>query len=234
MRASDDSKWYDIFVEHCETNFRIYCEAGLFSRTYPPEAALIYGDCRSHRGETKCRAVRLQFGSTESGPARRRDNISSGEAYSIGWSPEGRSPLDEAGKNALGEIYNRSLVISDELEETGHVNVGGEPRLGLRFDMTGAPDKSFCSVLRKFAAQTFLRGGPVMPVDPVTVLCGAAEMAIFHTMRSLRAQDVAGCAGVGEEFHSASLTLRHGFRIYNGEHLALISSVAASITGAVQ
>ena len=238
MRASDDSKWYDIFVEHCETNFRIFCEAGIFSRTHPPEAALIYGDCRHHRGETKCRAVRLQFGSTEAGHTHRRDNIGFGEAYSIGWSPEGRRPLDEAGKNALGDLYNRSLVISDfseeEINELGHVTVGGGPRLGLRLDMNGAPDKSFCPVLRKFAAQTFLCGGPVMAVEPVTLLCGAAEMTIFHTMQSLRTQAVEGCAGVGEEFHSASLTLRHGFRVYNGEQLALIGNVAAAIAGATQ
>lgn len=238
MRASDDSKWYDVFVEHCETNFRIYCEAGLFSRTHPPEAALIYGDCRHHRGETKCRAIRLQFGSTDAGPTRRRDNIAFGKAYSIGWSPEGRGPLDEAGKNALGDLYSRSLVISDfseeEIKELGHMTVEGSPRAGLRLDMTGLPDKSFCPVLRKFAAQTFLRGGPIMAIEPVTLLCGAAEMAIFHTMQSLRAQAVESCAGVGEEFHSASLTLRHGFRVYNGEQLAFIGNVAASIAGATQ
>lgn len=238
MRTADDSMWYDIFVEHCETNFRIFCEAGLFSQTHPPEAALIYGDCRHHRGATKCRAVRLQFGSNEAGPTHRRDNIGSGAADSIGWSPEGRRPLDEAGKNALGDLYNRSLVISDfseeEIKELGHVTVGGGTRLGIRLDMTGAPDKSFVPVLRKFAAQTFSRGGPVMAVEPITLLCGAAEMAIFHTMRSLRAQALEGCVGVGEEFHSASLTPRHGFRVYNGEQFALIGSVASSIAGAVQ
>lgn len=233
--AADEANWYDIFIEHCENNFRAFCETGIFSKLHPPEAALIYADCRHHRGETRCRAVRLQFGSTDDGPVRRRDNIRFGEAYSIGWTVEDRRPLDEAGKDALGDMYNRSLVITEssehEIRALGHVTVGGGPRIGLQLDMTGQPDKSFCPILRRYAAQKFLRGCDVMAIEPVTLMAGAAEMAIYHTMRALREQQIPGCAGVGEEFHSASLTLRHGFRVYNGEQMAFIPSIVSSISG---
>jgi hypothetical protein len=234
LQTSDDSKWYDMFVSHCENNFRICCEKGVFSKQHPPEASFIYADCRHHRGETKCRAVRLEFGYTDEGPAHRRKNIPSGNASSIGWTLEGRHLLDEAGMNALGELFNRSLVIEEVFDKSSQAlldaTTGGKPRFGLKLDMTGERDKSFIPVLRKYSAQKFLREGYVMAIEPVTLLAGAAEMAIFYTMRELREQQLPDCAGVGEEFHSASLTLRHGFNVYNGEQLELIRPVVSSIT----
>jgi hypothetical protein len=235
LKVADDANWYDLFIESCERNFRVFCETGIFSRSHPPEAALIYGDVRHHRGETRCRAVKLEFGFTSTGPARVRQNIGPGQADSIGWSVEGRNVLDAVAKNALGDLRSRSLVITKLTEQDivalGHVTAGGGARVGFELDATGNPDGSFCPVLRRLANDRFPFGGPFMALEPVTLLAGAAQKAVFEAM-VLKGQYLVDSEGVGE-FHSASLTLRHGFRIYNGEHLAAISLIRTSISASL-
>jgi hypothetical protein len=225
--------WYDSFIEHCEKNFLACRDARLFSKDRPPEAALIYGDIRHKRGETKCRLIRLVFGCGEDGPASHRQPTESGKSVAIGWTPEGRAELNEAAKSGLGDLYNRHLELRELTEagirELGHVSASPGPVRGFVMDTGGPPDRTFCVTLRRFCAQTLLKGGPTLAFEPVTALCAAAVAAIECRFRQLRREKAEGIEGVGDVFTSGSLTLRHGFLLYSGPNLSVIESVAAAL-----
>lgn len=232
LGAADPAEWFDVFIDHCEANFYRYRDARVFSMESPPEVALIYADVRHKRGATNCRLVRLVFGPSANGPAVLRTVGPQGGSVAIGWTPEGRAELNEAAKSALGELYNRHLEIRDLTQEeirTFHVAPAPGPLVGFALDTRGPPDASFSPVLRRYCADKFQKGGPTLPFEPVTALCGAALAAVEGRMAQLRREQWAYAEGVGQEFSSGSLTLRHGFQLYFGPNLAAISQIVTAL-----
>lgn len=226
LRSNKNSKWHDLFVLHCETRLAAYIADGTFSVKHLPEVQLIYGDIRHKRGRTRCRLIRLEPGISNDNFESFRKTATEGQFLAIGWSPEGRRELNDVAANALAEVEERGLEISDlRAEDTKHIYQHPPETRGLTMDTSGPRIGNFRVKLRKYAAQTFLRNSSIMAVEPVLIYCGVAQAAIETKAEELRHRGAEGIESVGNQWTSASLTLRHGFRAFNNGELVGLQSL---------
>lgn len=224
LRAADDSKVYELFVHHCEARLAACLADGTFSVEHPPEVQLIYSDIRHKRGTIKCRLIRLEIVNADGNLKMHRTTATKGQYVAIGWSQEGRSELNAVASDALAEVEGRGLEISglraDEIIKLGLHTPADQ---AFRLDSSGPRIGNFRSQLRKYAARMFLRNCNALAPEPVLMYCGIAQAAIEAKAYELRHRELDGIETVGEQWTPASLTLRHGFRIFNnGELMALM------------
>ena len=230
LRGASNSKWYDLFVQHCETRLAACHTDGTFSVERLPEVQLIYGDIRHKHGAAKCRLIRLEPAIVQGRFNMIRKTATKGQFLAIGWSPEGRSELNRVASDALAEVESRGLEISQfsaqEIRQLGNHTPNAQ---AFKADSLGPRTGNLRSQLRKCAARTFLKNSSVLAVEPVLVYCSIAQAAIEAKAVELRKREVEGIETVGDKWTPASLTLRHGFRAFNNGELAAISHLIKAL-----
>lgn len=230
LRPVSDSKWYNLFVQHCETRLAACITSGMFSAERLPEVQLIYGDIRHKRGETRCRLIRLETIIVEGSLKMLRKTAAEGQYLAIGWSPEGRRELNVVASDALAEVEGRGLVISESsAEEIRTLGIHPPDAHGFKLDSSGPRIGNFRSQLRKYAARAFLRDSSVMAFEPVLSYCGIAQAAIEAKVVELRGREVEDIETVGDQWTPASLTLRHGFKAFNNDKLEALTPLIKAL-----
>lgn len=230
LRSATDSRWYDLFVQHCESRLEACHTDGTFSVERPPEVQLIYGDIRHKRGATRCRLIRVEPAIVQGSFKMIRKTATEGQYLAIGWSPDGRRQLNAVASEALAEVESRRLEISglcaEEMRQLGPHTPDAQ---GFKADSSGPRIGNFRPQLRKYAAKTFLRNSTVLAVEPVLIYCAIAQAAIEAKVDELRSSDAEDIETVGDQWTPASLTLRHGFRAFNNGELAALTPLIKAL-----
>ena len=236
LRITNESKWYDSFIQHCSQKYSYSCQQGIFAENSLPEIQLIYADIRHRRGSTKCRMVRLEFEYSRNKPKIRRRTALSGEYLSIGWTPQGRRELNVAASNVLYEIESRNLIVrnlSDDEKnnfEGIHGKLSGNAHTCV-LDSSGVKDGAFRKTLRKYCKNSpSIIPGSKMHYEPVMIYAAAASKAISERMVELRRLSAQHHQSVGDKFIISTITQKQGLKLYNGEQLNIINGLFSPLT----